>query len=190
MDALLHADPQAWLQAQLRAQQLAGADPLHEATLQGLARRAAALPEGALRTRLSEKLWAYCQAPRPPAMPDGPPPLRPIAHPLQDWMAALQARCGAPGEELRSLRQHRHSFGRLRLAQRLAQTPSASAAPAQSLGPLNTLALVPKALTLLQQVSPDYLERLVGYLDTLAALSGEAAPPAEAPQPPKRRRKA
>ena len=181
-DALLHADPQAWLSQHAPA----CGDPLRQQTLQGLARRAAAQPEGPLRRRLCERLLERLQAPHsPPPAPAGV--ITPIEHPLRDWMAALQARAGGPGEDLRSLQQHRRSFGRLRLAQRLAQSPASPAAPAQSLGPLNTLALVPKALTLLQQTSHDYLERLVGYLDALAALAPESGD--VVPTPASKRRK-
>ncbi|MBB5202974.1 hypothetical protein HNQ51_000267 [Inhella inkyongensis] len=181
MDELLHVDPLAWLLNQPAA---ACGDPLRQQTLQGLARRAAALPEGPLRRRLCERLLERLQAPH------SPPPAQAVAtapteHPLRDWMAALQARAGGPGEDLRSLQQNRRSFGRLRLAQRLAQAPASPAAPTQSLGPLNTLALVPKALALLQQTSPDYLERLVGYLDALAVLAPESAAPLDSSKPGK-----
>lgn len=161
-DALL--DPLAWLQAR------AEADPVRLRVLHGLARRAAA-QTGALRERLVARLVQRAEAaPVPlPARPAAPP-----ASPLAALVAALQP----AGAELRHVAAHRRTWSALRVQRRLAEV---SAPVPEHLGPLNSQVLVTRALQQLQGLAPDYLQRLLTQLDTLAAL----APLAEAAEPDK-----
>jgi hypothetical protein len=68
-----------------------------------------------------------------------------------------------------------------RLRESLAQVP-------KNAGPLNSSSLVHRALSLMQEVSPDYLQHFLGYLDTLAwmdaLLETQAPAPKEAPRAP------
>lgn len=162
-DALL--DPLAWLQAR------AESDPVRLRVLQGLARRAAA-QTGALRERLVGRLVQRAEAaPLPlPARPAAPP-----ASPL----AALVAELQPASPELRNVAAHRRTWGALRVQRRLAEV---SAPVPEHLGPLNSQVLVTRALQQLQGLAPDYLQRLLTQLDTLAALAPLAAP-AEAEKP-------
>ncbi|MDC0664337.1 DUF2894 domain-containing protein [Marinobacter sp. SS21] len=72
-----------------------------------------------------------------------------------------------PRRELRALSQLRAVQARLttekRIAHAIAHTPA-------NAGPMNAHRLVARAVGSMQQISPDYLNRFVGYVDTLLAL--------------------
>lgn len=153
-------DPVAWVEAQ------ASVDPVRRRVLQGLARRAAAQPPGALRERLLARLAQRMQAEPAPA------PTRAAANatntaqsPLAELVARLQ---GDAGPELRNVQAHQRTWSALRLMRRLAEV----AAPVpEHLGPLNSQVLAARALQQLQALSPDYLQRLLAEVDALAALA-------------------
>lgn len=153
-------DPLAWLQAQALP-----AGP-RLAALQGLARRAAALPPGALRSRLLRRLQALC------ALLPGPAAARAVPAPGL-WAQLPRPATGG----LRAARGLQRALLRHRVQRRLQTT---AAAP-EGLGPLHAQALLPAALALLQQRSPEYLARLFTQLDALAALDPAAAEPKAAP---------
>lgn len=156
MDAL--ADPVAWVAA------LPGDDPVRRRVLQALARRASAQPPGALRERLVASLVRRAQA-LPVAVPVTVCQAAATTRPLAELLAQLQA--GA-GPELRNVQAHRRTWSALRLTRRMAEV---SAPVPEHLGPLNSQVLVSRALQQLQGLSPDYLQRLLTQLDTLAALA-------------------
>jgi len=70
----------------------------------------------------------------------------------------------SPARELKSLRYFRSTWSRLSAEQQLAQ---ALAQAPENAGPLNSHLLVLRALQLMQDVSPDYLQRFMSYVDTL-----------------------
>lgn len=153
MDAL--DDPVAWVAGQ------PAADPVRQRVLQALARRAAAQAPGALRTRLVATLVQRAQAavvaPSAPRPANAPSPL-----------TALVAQLNAAGTELRNVHAHERTWRTLRLSRRMAEV---SAPVPDHLGPLNSQVLVTRALQQLKGISPDYLQRLLTQLDTLAALA-------------------
>lgn len=149
-------DPVAWVQTR------AEADPVRRRVLEGLARRAAAQPEGALRERLVSKLVQRAEA-TPVSLPVRRTASTPS--PLTELVAEMQA--GA-GPELRSVQVHRRTWSALRLTRRLAEV---SAPVPEHLGPLNSQVLVARALQQLQTLAPGYLQRLLTQLDALAALA-------------------
>lgn len=69
--------------------------------------------------------------------------------------------------ELKSVRQARSTWSRLsadkQLAQALEQAP-------QNAGPINSHMVVLRSLRLMREVSPDYLNRFLSYVDTLLCL--------------------
>ncbi|MGQ3094128.1 MAG: DUF2894 domain-containing protein, partial [Roseateles sp.] len=84
---------------------------------------------------------------------------------------------------------HRRTWSALRLTRRMAEV---SAPLPEHLGPLNSQVLVSRALQQLKDLSPDYLQRLLTQLDTLAALAplqaaAEAENPARAARPAARK---
>lgn len=160
-------DPLAWLAAQA-----ASPDPVHHRVLEGLARRAGALPAGPLRERLVARLQQRAAA-APPANPRQTPVTRPS--PLAALLATLQA----AGPELRHVQAHEGTWRTLRVARRLAEV---SAPVPEHLGPLNSQVLVARALQQLGDLAPAYLQRLLAELDTLAALAPLQGP-ADAEKP-------
>jgi hypothetical protein len=153
-------DPVAWAAAQ------AASDPVHARVLQALARRAAAQPPGALRTRLvgvleqrAQRPAAVTLPPRAAVVPAAPGELGELLERL--WLAQ-------PEPELRNIQAHRRTWGALRLARRLAEV---EAPVPETLGPLNSQVLVRRALQQLKALSPDYLQRFIAQLDELAALA-------------------
>lgn len=150
-------DPQAWLQAQ------PASDPVSRRVLEGLARRAARQPQGALRERLVARLVERAQAHA--ATPATAQPAPASAGPLAELTARLRADAGP---ELRTVQLHRRTWSALRLTRRMAEV---SAPVPDHLGPLNSQVLVSRALQQLKDLSPDYLQRLLTQLDTLAALA-------------------
>jgi hypothetical protein len=150
-------DPVAWAEAQ------AAGDPVRQRVLQGLARRAAAQPQGALRERLVSLLEQRAQkatAERPVLRAANAP------SPLAELVARLRPMHASP--ELRNVQAHRRTWGDLRLARRLAEV---EAPVPDTLGPLNSQVLVRRALQQLKALSPDYLQRFIAQLDGLAALA-------------------
>ncbi len=97
---------------------------------------------------------------------------------LGDWAPAGVAASGKPAAqaapEPRTLRFFQRTWSRLSADQRLAQ--SQAALPGNA-GPLNSQHLVHRSLMLMREVSPEYLEHFVGYIDALQWLeqSDEAA---------------
>lgn len=78
--------------------------------------------------------------------------------------------------ELKAVQQFRSTWQRLstdqRLSKALAQVP-------RNAGPLNSQRLIHRTLTVMRDVSPEYLERFVAYVDALGWLDDVAgnAPP-------------
>lgn len=72
-----------------------------------------------------------------------------------------------PRTELKSVRHFRNTWSKLsankQVAQALDQAP-------KNAGPINSHMLVLRSLTLMRDVSPDYLNRFVSYVDTLMCL--------------------
>ena len=152
--------------------------PVRSLLLEALARRAA-VQTGEVRRLLDARLAALT------AELDAEPPISaPLAAPHQGALAALArqlAREAAPegtAIELHTLRRHRATWTRLsaedRLRQALAQVPAQA-------GPLNSHHLVHRALVLMQDASPEYLQRFVPYVDALLALDQLQSPPPPGP---------
>lgn len=83
---------------------------------------------------------------------------------------ALDRQSDSP--QVQQLRQKLHHIGvQKQVRQALAQAP-------QNAGPINSHMLVLRALGLMRDISPDYLHRFMGYVDTLLCLdeAGKAGP--------------
>jgi hypothetical protein len=79
-----------------------------------------------------------------------------------------------PAPEARTLQFFKRTWSRLSADQRLAQS---RACLPENAGPLNSQHLVHRLLVLMRELSPEYLEHFVGYIDALQWLeqSNEAA---------------
>jgi hypothetical protein len=162
-------------------------DPVRFRFIESLARRAAT-HEGAARrildSRLAQLLSAFgddldkamsLNGDAEPLAEQAPPSRGALAE-LLDHLArrakapalGVSAKAVSPGvgarAELESLPYFRRTWSRLSTEQRLAQ--SLSALP-QNAGPLNSHQLVHRALTLMRDLSPEYIERFIPYVDAL-----------------------
>jgi hypothetical protein len=186
-------DPVSMLDA-WRARGEHRADPVRFRFIEAMARRAAGhqgdarriLDEkvagllAAYREKLEEKQRAVAGMKQEPALPSGPLAqlVEHIARqsPLQaEGPAATGA---APAPELKTLRYFRSTWSRLsadrRLTQSLAKVPD-------NAGPLNSHHLVHRSLKLMHELSPEYLNRFMSYVDTLLwvdQVNGSNAPAA------------
>lgn len=145
-------------------------NPVQQRIVDALARRAAAAPAGPLRERLlaAQARWAERHAVALPV----PSRAQSASGPLAELLTLL----GPARAEPRPLQTNRREWASLRLERRLAEPLQPVAAPTQ-IGPLNHQALVPRALQQLKALSPDYLQRLMVQVDTLAQLAPLAASP-------------
>jgi len=96
--------------------------------------------------------------------------------PVLGW--SIKPREAAPDKAVasdpRTVQFFKRTWSRLSADQRLAQ---ARATLPDNAGPLNSHHLVHRSLTLMRELSPEYLERFVGYIDALQWLeqANEAA---------------
>jgi len=96
-------------------------------------------------------------------------------HPvLGTRVAARPDAVDRPLPEARTLQFFKRTWSRLSADQRLAQS---RACLPENAGPLNSQHLVHRSLVLMRELSPEYLEHFVGYIDALQWLeqSNEAA---------------
>ncbi|MGE8656408.1 MAG: DUF2894 domain-containing protein [Achromobacter sp.] len=192
-------------------------DPVGFHFIEALARRAAA-HAGAARARLNERLAQLLQAYAAriaaanaeteglddAAAPDASPaPATPAPKPARGPLAELAAYLaypGAPGEDPDAIaaQARRDAYPDLPVLDGLREIWSGLSADRQvrqsqeqvhkNAGPLNSNQLVHRALSLMRELSPGYLQQFVTYTETLAwmeQVTAAAAPPAkEAPRAP------
>lgn len=178
-------------QARLEAWRTQGADrvdPLRFARIDALARRAST-QQGAIRSlleaRLAELVGAYaddlasraapesrCEStPGPAVQPDSAMTalLEHLARAAALRTESVGDAHGASAEALANLDDVRristHVRAESQLRQALEQAP-------ENAGPLNSASLVHRALMLMRDVSPGYLQTLMGYVDALAWIEG------------------
>ena len=167
-------------------------DPVRFRVVEALARRAAAHAGAARRAldarvaALVERLAAASGEPAAAPVPRAPRGLLAelvaqaaraksapvLAPPARSRDAGLHTTPAAP--DPKTLQFFQRTWSRLSATQRLAQS---RAALPDNAGPLNSQHLVHRSLTLMQSLSPEYLERFVAYVDALQWLeqSNEAA---------------
>jgi hypothetical protein len=169
-------------------------DPVRFHLAESLARRAA-VHAGAVRRVLDDKLAALMdQLAGAGDAKAEPASMRPpcgllaelVAHasrrktapvlpaPTKPRGAAADKAPAGPAADPKTLQFFKRTWSRLSAQQRLAQ--SRASLPGNA-GPLNSQHLVHRSLTLMHELSPEYLERFVGYIDALQWLeqSNEAA---------------
>jgi len=175
------------------------ADAVRARFAQALARRAQAHAGGA-RQRLEERVAALTA----PAPGSGEPPPPAFASSQRGALAALvdhaarekpapvlgaptPASSPVPGKpaapDTRTVQFFKRTWSRLSADQRLAQS---RATLPENAGPLNSHHLVHRSLTLMRELSPEYLERFVGYVDALQWLEQANEAAAQEPRPAKR----
>ncbi|VTU32632.1 hypothetical protein H6CHR_03839 [Variovorax sp. PBL-H6] len=171
-------------------------DPVRFRFIEALARRAAT-HQGEVRRILDDKLQQVLAAygenvekvrgvpvPSAPAKKEDRPDPRPLAGLLEHIArhALAHGEEPSPGDgtptlsatprELKTLGYFRSTWSRLSADRRLTQ--SLAAVP-ENAGPLNSHQLVHRALTLMRELSPEYLHRFMSHVDTLLWLDGANA---------------
>lgn len=168
-------------------------DPVRVRFIEALAQRATA-HEGEARRLLDERLahlLAVYEADlaKAAAAKKKTPPATPAASGLAELLAHVAERTGAAegsapsgASDLKSLRYFRSTWSRLSADRRLNQS---QAKVPENAGPLNSQHLVHRAITLMRDASPDYLNRLMSYIDTLSWIeqANASAPPPAAARP-------
>lgn len=173
-----------------RAEGADGFEPVRFRLIEAMARRAQAC-SGTARAVLDDKVatllathveafeQARGQAAAPLVSTPAPGPLTQLldhiaqhnppanAHPMG---SAAARPTGAPAE-LKAVQQFRSTWTRLSADQRLTQ---ALAKVPDNAGPLNSQRLLHRSLALMRELSPDYLERFVSYVDALLWLDDVA----------------
>jgi hypothetical protein len=80
---------------------------------------------------------------------------------------ARTAAAGDPGLELKTVRESRATWARMSVDKQLALAMKQGP---KNAGPINSHNLVLRSLAMMQEISPDYLSRMVSYVDTLLSL--------------------
>jgi hypothetical protein len=91
-------------------------------------------------------------------------PGRPSAHQTTPRATAS----ASPTLELKTVRESRATWARMSVEKQLAQAMKLGP---QNAGPINSHMLVLRSLAMMQDISPDYLSRMVSYADTLIFLN-------------------
>jgi len=125
----------------------------------------------AIETRLQQLRHASALAAAEEA---APAPAANRVSPLAALVADM-ARQQPPAGELKTVRDHRGTWVKLGVQQRLTQT---LAQVPDNAGPLNTQRLMHQALSLMGQTSPAYLQHFMAHVEALLALEQLGAPPA------------
>ncbi len=184
----------AQLLEQARVQGLPSIDPMRWRRIEALARRMTGHQGTTLRLlqarlqQLVDELTAAADrsadqviaAPTPRAQP-----LHALLARLNDAAPASAAPNAVNAtRDLNIVRQHRAAWTQLRAEQRVAQ--SHSALPKQA-GPLNSQLLLHRALTLMRETSPGYLQHFTSQAEALMWLERSQAKPAPKPKAPARK---
>ncbi|WP_395345852.1 DUF2894 domain-containing protein [Variovorax sp. UC122_21] len=154
------------LDERLRQLLSAYGEDFEKAVPEAVAAVAQPLPRGAL-AELVEHIARQSPLPEEAPAPSGAVPIR-----------AGAANSAAAPAELKTMRYFRGTWSRLsadrRLTQSLAKMP-------ENAGPLNSHHLVHRALILMRDLSPEYLNRFMTYVDTLLWVEQLQASQASAP---------
>lgn len=183
--------------AQLRLQGAHRFEPVRFHFLEVLAQRTLSA-QGGLRRVLDAKLAAalaqWCarrdaaQGAAPPnaarQKPPEPTPLNALAHYLaqpagQAMQNATDSTLEGPAaarRELKSVQNFRSTWSRLSADRQVSQ---ALKQPPRNAGPINSHMLVLRSLAMMRDISPDYLNHFMSYVDTLLCLeqNDKAQPP-------------
>ncbi len=151
-------------------------DPVRFHVIEAMARRAAAHQGEARRVieaRLAELVAAYGEAigkaEPTTATPDGVMQRSPLSALVDALGRSVMPQGGdstapAAPPELKTLSRFRSTWAKLSADQRLNR--SLAKVP-ENAGPLNSHHLVHRSLTLMRDLSPEYLQRFLSYVDTL-----------------------
>jgi hypothetical protein len=101
-------------------------------------------------------------------------------HPPAHHATSPATAAGSSTRELKTVRESRATWARMSVDRQLAQAKKQGP---ENAGPINSHMLVLRSLAMMQEISPDYLSRVVSYVDTLLSLD-----PGEKEVPVKRKK--
>jgi hypothetical protein len=160
----------------LRARGAQRLDPVRLRHIEALARRATA-HQGEVRRLLDARLSRLldgCERKLRDAVQEAADPPSPSAAPsaLASLLTHIASRDDASGE-LNTLRQHRSTWTRLSVDQRLTE---ALAQVPDNAGPLNTQRLLNNTLELMRNASPEYTQCFMAHVEALLWLDQASLP--------------
>jgi len=174
-----------------QAAEAAQLDPVGWHYLQVLAERtrnqtgpAHALLQAKLNTAVAQLQLRLAKPQTPSTLPSSLAP-SPLSALLQDMAAPSAQRPWSPSGHGRldnpRVEQFRQQLGKISVQKQVTQ---AIAQAPQNAGPINSHMLVLRSLGLMRDLSPDYLNRFMSYVDTLLILedSGQSKPATKKPQ--------
>lgn len=174
-----------------QAAEAAQLDPVGWHYLQVLAERtrnqtgtAHALLQAKLNTAVAQLQLRLAKPQTPSTLPSSQTP-SPLSALLQDMAAPSAQRPLSPSGHGRlanpRVEQFRQQLGKISVQKQVTQ---AIAQAPQNAGPINSHMLVLRSLGLMRDLSPDYLNRFMAYVDTLLILedSGRSKPVSKKPQ--------
>jgi hypothetical protein len=88
-------------------------------------------------------------------------------HPTEHHAVSRTTANGDPTLELKTIRESRATWARMSVDKQLAMAMKQGP---KNAGPINSHNLVLRSLAMMQGISPDYLSRMVSYIDTLLSL--------------------
>ena len=150
-----------------------------------------------LEARARCAVWSELVSRLDPALAGVPghPSMHHATHHATHPAASRTSATPPPAIELKTVRESRATWARMSVGKQLAL--AMKQAPANA-GPINSHMLVLRSLAMMQEISPDYLSRMVSYVDTLLSLDPgdnvvpvkrKKAPPAKAAKPTKTMKK-
>jgi hypothetical protein len=196
MEAELPDETAAMVQA-LRSEGAHQIDPVRFHYIEVLAARAGAY-EGGVRRVLDAKLQAAVAALRAScaeaqgssAAPEAPAPGQTLgdlvrhmaAHALDKPDHHHAVASATPRTELKSVQYFRNTWSKLSVEKQVAQ--ALEQAP-KNAGPINSHVVALRALALMRDTAPDYLNRFTSYVDTLLSLDPAERAPSPAARAPR-----
>lgn len=143
-----------------------------------------ALLQAKLNTAVAQLQLRLAKPLTPSTLPSSQTP-SPLSALLQDMAAPSAQRPLSPSGHGRMdnprVEEFRQQLGKISIQKQVTQ---AIAQAPQNAGPINSHMLVLRSLGLMRDLSPDYLNRFMGYVDTLLILedSGQSKPASKKPQ--------
>lgn len=160
-------DPVGWHYLQVLAERTRTQSGPAQALLQAKLQTALAQFQSRLKARLQDRL----QAQAPKAIPPSNRAASPLSVLLKDMAAPSAERplslTGHGRIENPRTTQFRQQLSKIRVQKQVTQ---AIAQAPQNAGPINSHMLVLRSLGLMRDLSPDYLNRFMGYVDSLLVL--------------------
>lgn len=171
-------DPVGWHYMQTLAQRSRASPGSAQLLLQGKLRQALVNFQARMQTQMQTRMQEAALTNASTAPSATPSPLATLLRDMaQDSPNTPTGKPANWRTESPHIQQFRQQLGKIRVHKQVSQ---AIAQAPQNAGPINSHMLVLRSLGLMRDISPDYLNRFMGYIDTLLCLDqagqGKSAP--------------